>query len=445
MLTVKPICKKNKARKDGTSVVFIQYCFDSNRRTLLNTGIAIPSNYWNEKNLKISDSLPPTFGMAAELNKDVRDLIRKVEDIIDLGNRLNIEDLLSFVSKYFDANYSIEEIARTIKNQIELDSANDPRKNLDLYFQIDDYISSKSGKVTPGMLRIYRNMKEHLQSFEVYRKNKITFESFDLDFYESFIDYLSFSYIQRRRKEVIYGLKINTIGKTIKQLRIFLRNRMRKKIIPQIDLSDFKITEEAVDAIYLTWDEISKIYRVDLSRFPHLIDYRNMFVLGCLTGLRFSDFSTLKLTDVRNGMLHKKQGKSDHWVVIPLRKEAHKLFNNEFKKQIPVLTNAEFNRHIKTLGKLAGIDNSIEFSYKKGHKDIHVRKPKYAWITSHTCRRSFCTNEFLAGTPVELIMKISGHKSVKDFYKYIRITQEEAGNKIKELWMQRGEMEVLSK
>jgi len=45
MLTVKLICKKSKARKDGTSVVFIQYCFDSNRRTLLNTGIAIPSNY----------------------------------------------------------------------------------------------------------------------------------------------------------------------------------------------------------------------------------------------------------------------------------------------------------------------------------------------------------------------------------------------------------------
>lgn len=30
-----------------------------------------------------------------------------------------------------------------------------------------------------------------------------------------------------------------------------------------------------------------------------------------------------------------------------------------------------------------------------------------------------CTNEFLAGTPVELIMKIGRHKNVKGFYKYI--------------------------
>ena len=30
-------------------------------------------------------------------------------------------------------------------------------------------------------------------------------------------------------------------------------------------------------------------------------------------------------------------------------------------------------------------------------------------------------------------MKISGHKRTKDFYKYIRISAEEAANKIKEL------------
>ncbi|SEA84810.1 hypothetical protein SAMN05660909_03769 [Chitinophaga terrae (ex Kim and Jung 2007)] len=51
-------------------------------------------------------------------------------------------------------------------------------------------------------------------------------------------------------------------------------------------------------------------------------------------------------------------------------------------------------------------------------------------ITTHTCRQSFGTKEFLAGAPVELIMKISGHKSLRDFYKYIRIIPEEAGLKL---------------
>jgi hypothetical protein len=43
---------------------------------------------------------------------------------------------------------------------------------------------------------------------------------------------------------------------------------------------------------------------------------------------------------------------------------------------------------------------------------------------------------------VKLIMKISGHKKEMHFYKYIRISPEEAAQKIKELWEERGNMEV---
>jgi integrase len=79
-------------------------------------------------------------------------------------------------------------------------------------------------------------------------------------------------------------------------------------------------------------------------------------------------------------------------------------------------------------------------SGKAKHEGGHFR-PKCDWITSHTARRSFCTNEFLAGTPVKLIMNISGHKKENTFYKYIRITPEEAAQKIKELWQERGDTE----
>jgi len=113
---------------------------------------------------------------------------------------------------------------------------------------------------------------------------------------------------------------------------------------------------------------------------------------------------------------------------------ANEILIDRFRKEIPAVNNPDFNANIKEIGRLAGICETIKFSYKKGNKDIEVIKPKYGWITSHTCRRSFCTNEFLAGTPVELIMKISGHKSLTGFYRYIRISPEEAGRKIKEIW-----------
>ena len=225
----------------------------------------------------------------------------------------------------------------------------------------------------------------------------------DLNFYEEFVDFLTYEYVQGRRKALTVGLKINTIGKTINQLRVFLRNRVRKRIIPPLDMDGWKVLEEEVDAVYLTMAEISNIYNLDLSKYPNLLNYRNDFVLGCLTGLRFSDFTDLTKDDLRNDMLHKKQNKSDHWVVIPLRDEAVEILNNRFDNNIISGTSPEFNRHVKTVCKLAGLTNYIKCSYKKQGKDIVETKPKYEWVTSHTCRRSFCTNEYLAGTLLNLL------------------------------------------
>ncbi|MFL5740214.1 MAG: tyrosine-type recombinase/integrase, partial [Flavisolibacter sp.] len=306
------------------------------------------------------------------------------------------------------------------------------------------YIAAKKGKVSTATLQIFENVKKHLQSYEQFCGKHITFSSFDFDFYDRFIRFLSFDYIQPRFKKKIIGLKANTVGKTIKQLKIFLKDRIKRKIIEPIDLSDYKVPDEASDAIYLTLDEISKLYRTDLSKYPELMIDRNCFVFACLTGLRFSDFSKLKAHDLRQGLLYKKQQKSDQWVVIPLRREAEEMLHNLFDHQLPLSSNPEFNRNIKIIGKLAGIHQLITFSHKKGSKVIAVTKAKCDWITAHTARRSFCTNEFLAGTPVKLIMQISGHRQEKDFYRYIKISPEQAAETMKKIWEERNHLRAFS-
>ena len=105
-----------------------------------------------------------------------------------------------------------------------------------------------------------------------------------------------------------------------------------------------------------------------------------MFVLACLTGLHFSDFSTLKPEDLQKGMLYKKQAKFDHWVIIPLREEAKLIFTRQFKEKILALTNPEFNKHIKTIGKLASITKLVKFSsklhlYDSNPKNLLVLQP----------------------------------------------------------------------
>ena len=93
-----------------------------------------------------------------------------------------------------------------------------------------------------------------------------------------------------------------------------------------------------------------------------------------------------------------------------------------------------FNYYIKEVVKLASINELVVIAHKRGNKLVEETRPKYAWVSSHTARRSFCTNEFLSGTPNDLIMAISGHKSEKAFKKYIKADTIKKASMIKKLW-----------
>lgn len=441
LLPLSLICEKKDMRKDGTSVVFIQYCYSSERRTTLNTGIAIPAKYWSKKRQIITSDLPTEYGSVDTLLKELKQKLRFAEDLVELATRKNIQNKGKFVKEAFDLKLDIEHLEKN-EEQIKQLAGEIEKTNLDIYFQLDDYIKIKTGKVSKATINVFNNIKAHLKAYEEFSGRRITFESFDFDFYDRFVSFLTFDYVQPRFKKEVIGLKVNTVGKTIKQLKIFLKDRVRRKIIEPIDLTDYKVPDEESDAIYLNFEEVAAIYRTNLDRYPDLIPDRNRFVVACLTGLRFSDFSLIEPHDLRDGLLYKKQKKSDHWVVIPLRKEAQEMLEELFRKNIPVSSNPDFNRNIKTIGKLAGINKLITFIHKKGSAQIKVTKAKCDWITSHTARRSFCTNEFLAGTPVKIIMQISGHKKEKDFYRYIKISPEEAAKIIQRIWQERNNMKA---
>ncbi|WP_243630302.1 site-specific integrase [Taibaiella soli] len=383
--------------------------------------------------------MPDTYGDVALFNKEIKRLYRLAEDLVEYACSMGIKDKLSYVKQHFKVDLDIEvlkekESAAVIAQQMAIE------KKLDIYEQFDAFIESKRKKVSKGMLRIYGYVRERLKVYEVFRGNKVMFENIDYNFYENWLEFLTYDYVQIGRSVDYRGLKLNTIGLTVKHFRGFIKDRVRRKIIEPIDLTDFKIPEEEVDAIYLSNDEIAAIYKADLSGQSYLEPYRDLFVFACLTGLRFSDFLEVELEDFQQGFLYKKQEKSEHWVVIPLRKEAMEIINNRFVAGIPKLSNAKFNSYVKIIGLAAGIKNMVKFSDKKGNKTVTENKAKCDWITTHTARRSFCTNEFLAGTPVKLIMKINGHKTEKDFYKYIRVAPEEAARVIQELWLQRNAM-----
>ena len=256
---IKLIQKKGAVRKDGISIIFIQYCYSADERTLLDSGVAIPPNFWNKKTARISDNLPRGYGDVQTLQNTLIQQKRKAEDMVEYAvKKRNVGPM-----KFLKENFHLSE--RWKPEQMA-----DTQTNLCIYHQIDQYIKDKQSSVKRCTINVINAMKCHLKSFEVYRKESITFDSFDVIFYEELVRFLTYDIVQMRKKEIVKGLKLNSIGKTIKHLKIFLKDRMQKKIIPFFDLSAYKVMEEEVDAVYLSWSELSLINKLGLSENPHL-------------------------------------------------------------------------------------------------------------------------------------------------------------------------------
>jgi len=96
------------------------------------------------------------------------------------------------------------------------------------------------------------------------------------------------------------------------------------------------------------------------------------------------------------------------------------------------VSNQTMNRNLKVLGDLAKINDKILKIRNKGKERIEENLLKYEMICTHTARRSFATNMFKRGVPTRVIMNITGHRTEKAFNSYIKISQDENAELLKE-------------
>lgn len=230
------------------------------------------------------------------------------------------------------------------------------------------------------------------------------------------------------------GYSPNTIGSRVKGLKLFMNEAYERDLHTNLDFKKkrFSKPKEETNSVYLNNDELVKIYNCDFSKRKKLDRVRDIFLIGCYTGLRFSDLSQLKSDNIsEDGTITVKTQKTGKTVVIPIHTIVRTIlakYNNELPK---MLSNQKFNDYIKEVAKAADIDESIFLQTTKGGLSYTETVPKYSLVTSHTARRSFATNAFLAGVPTISIMKITGHKTESAFMKYIKISDKENAIQLK--------------
>ena len=77
------------------------------------------------------------------------------------------------------------------------------------------------------------------------------------------------------------------------------------------------------------------------------------------------------------------------------------------------------------------LTDKITYSYTVGGKIKTVTKEKWELICSHTARRSAATNLYLTGRMKTLeIMRLTGHKTEQNFFRYIRLTSDDTARSI---------------
>jgi integrase len=189
------------------------------------------------------------------------------------------------------------------------------------------------------------------------------------------------------------------------------------------------VTSSEVNEIYLTENDIGKLLSVDLSNNKLFDTIRDVFLVGYFTAQRFSDYSRISKDNIKNRDSGKKdieliQQKTGEKVVIPIRPELDKILK-KYGYNLPKTFEQKVNENIKKVAVLAKIKESIIIEKTRGGLKIKNTMNKAELIKTHTARRSGATNMYLAGIKTIDIMKITGHKTEKEFLKYIKVTKEQ--------------------
>jgi integrase len=294
-------------------------------------------------------------------------------------------------------------------------------KNSFIHF-IEKYSKEASYHKSRGTVTQYQNTLRLLKDYVAKTKKPLHFDMVNLDFYADFRRYMNEQ-----------GYSDNYFGNQIKFIRLFMSEATERGYTTQTHYKSRRFTTLQTKSlkIYLTEKEIGTLQSLDLSDRLFHEQIRDIFIVGCRTGLRYSDLMLLNPANFMDDkkILRIETKKTKELIHIPISKDVIGIFE-KYNFRLPQIHNASFNFHIKKIGLVAGLTQEMEVAVSKGNERHREVFKKYELISAHTARRSFATNAYLEQVPTIAIMQITGHRTETSFLKYIRITNENSARQI---------------
>ena len=281
-------------------------------------------------------------------------------------------------------------------------------------------LTAKNTKYAEATIKDYNKLFNHLIAYQVVIRKPVDYNIITLEFYTKYKNYLT----QK-------GYTLNTIGALLKNIKILLKQAYREGLHENkvFEHPEFRKFQEDTDSVYLNDEELNRLYALDLTKDQRLERVRDVFLIGCYSGLRWSDFSQLKPSNIKKDdkgtFLSVDTRKTGKRVAVPLNPNALAILAKYGNILPEPISNQKFNKYLKELAKLAELNTVESIGQTIGGKRTVKLYEKWELVRTHTARRSFATNAYLAGIPPVSIMMVTGHKTETQFLKYIKVTGEE--------------------
>ena len=399
--------RKEKIAQNG--LIPIQLVVRHNgKRIRKNIGLSVLENHWNGYRVK------------PNLKKEPNNNYEIINSELQL-----IEEKVNKLFLYLKGNeipFSVEKFNEIFENKEEI-----IENKFDFFICFEEYIEKGKLTKTPNTIKGQTTVKNYLEAFSKETNSTIAFDKMDDVFFDSL---MSYSYQTRKIKQ-------NYFAKIIKVLKSFLSWAVEKNYTQNRDFEKFKATEHDIDIIFLTFEELMRLYnfQFDSERLSHARDF---YCMGCFTGLRFSDLEKLHLANI-----------TDDHIILSIQKtktQNHAIKLNKYAKAIlekykgtiyeplPIISSQKFNEYIKECCKLAEINQLFTIHWFVGNKKKSLTQPKYKFITSHTARKTFITNSLLLGMEPKAIKKIANIKKDVVLDKYMKVTKAFTDEQMDKAW-----------
>ena len=202
-----------------------------------------------------------------------------------------------------------------------------------------------------------QNAVNHLQHFSESSGTPI-FTNLNEQVIEDFVYYLQSQ-----------NLMVSTVKNNVNRIKYLLKKARRFGHEVDSTIEDFNVPDEEGNAVFLTMREVYKIHRYT-NLTPREIEIKDYFIIGCLTALRFSDYSRLKPKNfVRNKIVIKTK-KTNTPVQVPIHPVVREIIQKYNKELPPPPSVQHFNRQIKKICRKIGFKKKMLFERQIGRQRV---------------------------------------------------------------------------